>query len=83
MSLSQGILKINTPWQWKKNRAVKGHLPQKVSRVCTLFLKKGGRIHCRVNGQQRYLIGYVKEVLELQYSGVIFMDLIFMLYFHG
>ena len=37
----------------EKNRTVKGCLPQKVSHVYTLFLKKSGCIQCRVTGRQR------------------------------
>ena len=40
----------------EKNGTAEGHLLQKVSRVCTLFLKKGSCIHCRVTERQRYLI---------------------------
>ena len=54
-------------------------LPRKVSCVCTLFLKKGGRIQCRVIGRQRYSIGLSQGGVrvELRYSGIIFVDLIF------
>ena len=38
----------------ENNWAVKGHLLRKVSRVCTLFLTKGGCIHCRVTGHDRH-----------------------------
>ena len=41
---------------------------------CTLFLKKGGGIHCKVTGRQRYSVdlhhGNVR--VELQYSGITF-----------
>ena len=57
-----------------ENRIVKGHLPQKVSCVYTLFMKKGGHIHCRVAGQQRYLVDLCQGSIrvELHYSGIIF-----------
>ena len=49
----------------RKNGTVVGHLPQKVSRVCTLFLKKGGGIHFAewLDDRDTRLI-YVKEALE-------------------
>ncbi len=31
-----------------------GHLPRKVLRVCSLFLRRGGTIHCRVTGGRRF-----------------------------
>ena len=37
-----------------KNGTVIGHLPQKVSRVCSLFLRKGGTIDCVVTGTRKY-----------------------------
>ena len=57
-----------------KNRTVKGHLPQKVSRVCTLFMKKGGRIRRRATGRQRYSVDLRQGGLrvELRHSGIIF-----------
>ena len=27
-----------------------GHIPQRVSRVCSLFLRRGGQISCKVKG---------------------------------
>ena len=31
-----------------------GHLPQKLSGVCSLFLRRGGVIPCTVTGGRRY-----------------------------
>ena len=38
----------------KKDGAVVGHLPQKISRICTLFIRRGGTIECIVTGTRRY-----------------------------
>ena len=38
----------------KKDRTIIGHLPRKVSRVCSLFLWRGRIIHCTVTGRRRY-----------------------------
>ena len=38
----------------KKDRTIIGHLPRKVSRVCSLFLQRGRIIHCTVTGRRRY-----------------------------
>ena len=37
-----------------KNRTVIGHLPRKMSRVCSLFLRRGGGIVCTVTGARRH-----------------------------
>lgn len=31
-----------------------GHLPRKISSVCSLFIRRGGTISCRVTGNRRY-----------------------------
>ena len=38
----------------KKDGTIIGHLPRKVSRVCSLFLRRGGMIRCTVTGRRRY-----------------------------
>ncbi len=38
----------------KKDGTVIGHLPRKVSRVCSLFLRRGGTIQCAVTGRRMY-----------------------------
>ena len=38
----------------KKDETVIGHLPRKVSRVCSLFLRRGGTVCCRVSESRRY-----------------------------
>ena len=31
-----------------------GHIPQRISRVCSLFLRRGGKISCKATGFRRY-----------------------------
>ena len=31
-----------------------GHVPKRISRVCSLFLRRGGEIMCTVTGRHRY-----------------------------
>ena len=38
----------------KRSGVVIGHLPRKVSRVCSLFLRRGGVISCTVTGGRQY-----------------------------
>ena len=37
-----------------KNDNIIGHLPKKLSKLCSLFLKRGGEISCKVTGSKRY-----------------------------
>ena len=38
----------------KKGSDVVGHVPRKISAVCSIFLRRGGTINCRVAGHRRY-----------------------------
>ena len=33
---------------------VVGHVPRKISAICSLFLRRGGRIQCEVTGTRQY-----------------------------
>ena len=37
-----------------KDGTIIGHLPRKMSHVCSLFLRRGGMIRCTVTGRRRY-----------------------------
>ena len=37
-----------------KNSTAVGHVPRKISSVCSLFLRKNGTIVCKVTGSRRY-----------------------------
>ena len=37
-----------------KDSTIVGHLPRKISRICTLFIRRGGVINCRVTGRRKY-----------------------------
>lgn len=37
-----------------KDGVVIGHLPRKISRICSLFLRRGGSVICRITGPRRY-----------------------------
>ena len=37
-----------------KDDDIIGHLPRNISRICSLFLLRGGSIKCQVNGTRRY-----------------------------
>ena len=41
-----------------------GHLPQRISRVCLLFLRRGGQISCIVMGSRRYSADLPQGVLK-------------------
>uniref|UniRef100_A0A1X7UN36 HIRAN domain-containing protein n=1 Tax=Amphimedon queenslandica TaxID=400682 RepID=A0A1X7UN36_AMPQE len=57
----------------KKDAEIVGHLPRKLSRVCSLFLRRGGTITCKVSGRRRYsadlLQGGVEIPCCLMFSG--------------
>ena len=40
----------------KRGGVVVGHLPRKISRLCSLFLRLGGTIICTVSGGRRYSV---------------------------
>ena len=42
-----------------------GHLPQKISRVCSMFVQKGGGITATVTGHRRYSSDLVQGGLEI------------------
>ena len=37
-----------------KGETVVGHVPKKISSICSLYLRRGGSIICRVSGTRRY-----------------------------
>ena len=44
---------------------VVGHVPRKISAVCSLFLLRGGSINCKVTGSRRYSSDLPQGGLEL------------------
>ena len=49
----------------KKDGVVIGHLPQKISRVCSSFIRRGGTIKCIVTGTRRYSTDLPQGGLEI------------------
>ena len=52
----------------KKGGAVIGHLPQKISQICSLFIRRGGIIECIVTGTRRYSSDLPQGGLEIPCS---------------
>ena len=48
-----------------KDGSIVGHLPKRISRVCSLFLLRGGSILCTVVGGRRYSSDLVQGGLEI------------------
>ena len=48
-----------------QNEVLVGHLPKKYSRICAIFLDKGGQIHCIVVGRRQYSFDLVQGGLEI------------------
>ena len=44
-----------------------GHLPKKISLICSIFLRSGGTITCEVSGGRRYSSDLVQGGLEMPY----------------
>ena len=49
----------------KKDGTIIGHLPRKISRPCSLFLRRGNSITCRVTGHRRYSSDLPQGGLEI------------------
>ena len=52
----------------KKDNDIIGHLPKKISRICSLFLSRGGSISCIVTGRRRYSSDLSQGGLEIPCS---------------
>ncbi len=48
-----------------KSGVIVGHGPNKISSNCSLFLRHGGAIHCRVTGVRRYSADLVQGGFEI------------------
>ena len=42
-----------------------GHVPRRISTICSLFIRRGGAINCRVNGHRRYSADLLQGGLEI------------------
>ena len=47
------------------NPEVVGHLPRRISSICSLFLRKGGMISCKITGSRRYSSDLIQGGLEV------------------
>ncbi len=52
----------------KREGTVVGHLPRKISRLCSLFLRQGGTVSCTVIGRRRYSADIPQGGLEVPCS---------------
>ena len=48
-----------------QNNRIVGHLPKKYSRLCSLFLDKGGLISCTVAGRRHFSFDLIQGGLEI------------------
>ena len=48
-----------------KDETIVRHLPKRIARVCSLFLRRGGTIMCTVQGSRRYSSDLVQGGLEV------------------
>ena len=47
------------------DRTIVGHLAKKISKVCSLFLRRGGFINCTITGNRRNSADLIQGGLEL------------------
>ena len=52
----------------KKEGTIMGHLSRKVSRVCSLFLRRRGTIECTVTGRRKYSANLAQGGFEVPCS---------------
>ena len=48
-----------------KSDEIVGHLPKKISTLCSLFIRRGGSIKCEVMGSRRYSRDLLQGGLEI------------------
>ena len=48
-----------------KSATVVGHLPRKISTLCSLFIRRGGAIRCRITGRRCYSADLPQGGLEV------------------
>ena len=67
LSCSRETSNLHDPFAVKvlKTDEVVGHLPKKISSTCSVFLRKGGTITCRVSGERRYSKDLAQGGLEI------------------
>ena len=51
-----------------KEETIIEHLPRKMSKICSLFLRRGGSIRCKVTGSRRYSSDLPQGGLEIPCS---------------
>ena len=52
----------------RNEETIIGHLPRKISKVCSLFLRRGGSIRCTVTGSRRHSSDLPQGGLEIPCS---------------
>ena len=52
----------------KREDVLIGHLPRKLSRLCSLFLRRGGAIFCVVTGGRKYSVDLPQEGLKVPFT---------------
>jgi len=63
-----------TPGSSEKDGIIIGHLPRKVLRLCSLFLRRGGCISCVVTGRRQYLADLLQGGLESKFRAYFFLE---------
>ena len=61
----KGKLAIPTIFMLLKSGVIVGHIPKKISATFSLFLRRGGAIHCTATGAKRYSADLEQGGLEV------------------
>ena len=59
----------------KKHDDKVGHVPKKISDICSLFLQRGGRIQCEITGTRQYSRDIPQGGLEIPCDGALMLAL--------
>ena len=79
---SEKMATVSIPVAVCNGDIVIGHVPRKISSVCSLYICRGGEIHCRVTGFRRFSAdleqgGLEVPILNLRTRGLNFRSLNF------
>ena len=57
-----------------KDDTIVGHIPKKISRICVLFIVRGGTIVCTPMGGRRYIFHALKILVKVYFVWLNFVQ---------
>ena len=58
----------------KRDSVTVGHVPQAISPICSIFIRRGGTIKCRVTGNRQYSSNLPQGKLQLRCILIFYMQ---------